>query len=89
MIKTQKKKIIALLFKQGSILEKFKETPNLFETVHLSMFPIFFEINLYKFVKKYPRLKHSKLSEYLKNNFIKIQPLCEEMRINSFNSFLN
>ena len=54
---TQKKKIIGLVFKQGDNLKNCKETEDFFETLGLSKSTIYFNINFFKFVNKYPRLK--------------------------------
>ena len=54
IILTQEKKIVGLLIKQGYILKKFNDKEHFFETVGLSKSTIYFKINIYKFVKKYP-----------------------------------
>ena len=63
---THRTKIIGLLFKQGSILKKSKDT----ETISMARFTIYFKINIYKFAKKYLCLKNSTLfAYYLRNSF--------------------
>ena len=70
IIKTQNKKAIGYIAKQGEILKKFKDTQNFFDNVGQSKSTIYFKISLYKFLKKYPLLKTSTLqSIYFKNNF--------------------
>ena len=70
IIKTQNKKAIGYIAKQGEILKNFKDTQNFFDNVGQSKSTIYFKISLYKFLKKYPLLKRSTLqSIYFKNNF--------------------
>ena len=70
IIKTQNKKAIGYIAKQGEILKNFKDTQNFFDNVGQSKSTIYFKISLYKFLKKYPLLKTSTLqSIYFKNNF--------------------
>lgn len=46
------------------------------ETIGLSRSTLYFKINLYKFVKKYPSLKNPTLA--VNNNFKKIKFLCKK-----------
>ena len=70
IIKTQNKKAIGYIAKQGEILKIFKDTQNFFDNVGQSKSTIYFKISPYKFLKKYPLLKTSTLqSIYFKNNF--------------------
>ena len=53
---------------------KLKDTENLFEMVFLKKSAIYFKINVYKLVKKYPRLQNLPLSA----KFEKINVICEK-----------
>ena len=76
--RTQKKKIINFVGMQGQLLKKFKDDENLFETLNQSKSIIYFQINWYKFLKKYPSLKTSTLSSnHFENNFKLIKMVCK------------
>ena len=48
-----------MLFKQRCILKnKIKKKKKKIKTVGSSRSTIYFKINIYKFIKKFPRLKH-------------------------------
>ena len=49
IIKTQNKKAIGHIGKQGELLKKFKDTDNVFDNVGQSGSMIYFKISLYKF----------------------------------------
>lgn len=51
-IKTQNKRAIGYVGKQGQLLKNFKETENVFENVGQIKSKIYFKIGLYKFLKK-------------------------------------
>ena len=75
----KKKNDYAYVLKQGYILKKFKNTEQFFETLGLSKCTIYFKINLYKLIKKYPHLKNPHLSvQYFKDNFKMMKLLCKE-----------
>ena len=61
IIKTQKKKVISQVAKQGHILKRVKDTEQLFEAVCHSKSTVYFKTNLCKFISKYPVLEKSKL----------------------------
>ena len=66
---------------QDYILKKFKNTENFFETIRLDKSTIYFKINLYKPIKKYPGLKNSVLVDnYCKNCIKKINSVCKISR---------
>ena len=79
IVKAEKKKDYAYVLKQGYILKKFKNTEQFFETLGLSKCTVYFKINLYKLIKKYPHLKNPHLSvQYFKNNFKMMKLVCKE-----------
>ena len=79
IIKTQNKKTIGCIAKQGQLFKKFKDTENFFDNVGKSRWTIYFKISLYEFLKKYALLKTSTLqSSYFKNNFKAIKVVCKE-----------
>ena len=53
IIKTQNKKAIGYIGKQGKLFKKFKHTKNFFDKVGQSRSTIYFKISLHQFVKKY------------------------------------
>ena len=53
----QKKKIVGITFRQYCIFKKIKNTEHFFEMKSLSKPTIYFKMNLYKLIKKYPCLK--------------------------------
>ena len=59
IIKTQIKKAIGYIGKQGEVLKKFKNTENFFENIGQSRSTVCFNISPYKLLKKYPLLKTS------------------------------
>ena len=63
-------------YKQRIIRKRlsFKKAPKLFEMVGLNKSTLYFKINLYNLLKKYPRLQIN----YLKNNFKKIKSVCKK-----------
>ena len=61
IIKTQNKKTIGYIGKQGQLLKKFKATGQFFENVGQSKSTIYCKISLYEFLKKYPAPKKSTL----------------------------
>ena len=68
-MKTQNKKIIEYVTIQRKMLRKFKDTEDFIENVRLNGSTIYFEIGLYKFLKKFRLLKNSTLSSrYFKNH---------------------
>ena len=72
IIKTQNKKAIGYIDKQGELLKKLKDIQNLFDNVGQSKSIIYFKISLYKFLRKYPLLKTStSQSSYIKIKAIK------------------
>ena len=84
IIKTQIKKAIGYIGKQGELLKKFKDTENFFDNVCQSRSTICFKNSLYKFLKKYPLLKKSIIqSSYFKNNF-KTNQGCLQRKSNFF-----
>ena len=61
IIKTQIRKAIGYIGKQGELLKKFKDTENFFDNVCQSRSTIYLKTSVYKFLKKYPLLKKSNL----------------------------
>ena len=65
-LKSKKRKIINIAYKQGQILHQFKESKEFIETIvkrlKMSKSTRAFKIDLYKLIKKYPLLKHSSKS---------------------------
>ena len=61
IIRTQKKKSIGFIGKCGQLSKKFKDTEQFFEKFGQGKSTIFFKISLYKFLKKHPKLKKSRL----------------------------
>ena len=57
IIKTQHKKVIQYIYKQGGILKMFKETENFFDGTGQSRSTVYFKIAVYKLLKKNPGLK--------------------------------
>ena len=52
------------------MLKKFKDKEGLIEIVGLSRSTVCFKTGLYKYFKKFPALKNSRLSsQYFRNNF--------------------
>ena len=73
IIKTPNKKAVGYIGKQGELLKKFKDH------VGQSRSTIYFEISLYKFLKKYHLFKKStQQSSYFKNNFKASKVACKE-----------
>ena len=52
IIKTQHKKVIQYIYKQGGILKMFKETENFFDGTGQSRSTVYFKIAVYKLLKK-------------------------------------
>ena len=78
IIRTQKQKIINIVATQGQLLKEFKACEIFFETLNQSKSTIYFNINLPKFLKKYPALKKStQSSNYFKNNFELFKMVCK------------
>ena len=76
-MKTQNKKVISYVTKQGMILKKFRDTEQFFLNGGQSKTIIHFKMGLHKFMKKYPALKRPTLSSnYFKNNFNVIKTVC-------------
>ena len=78
--KKKKRKEISIAYKQGQILNQFKESEEfidiLVNRLKMSKSKITFEINSYKLLKKHPLLKHSNKSMYyFKKNFWQIKPI--------------
>lgn len=79
ILKTKNIKVRNIAGKQSQLLKWFKESEEFFETAGLSHSNIYFKINLYKLLTKYPVLKKSSLSShYLKNNFNGTKEVCRE-----------
>ena len=80
-LQNEKSKIISIAYKQGQILNQFKESEKfiniLVKRLKMSKSTITFKINLYKLLKKYPLLKHSNKSmHYFKSFFPQINLIC-------------
>ena len=71
IIKTQNKRVIGYIIKQGEILKKFKESKNFFDNAVQSRSTVYFKIVLYNFFKK-PRSKKSILFEVIRRITSKI-----------------
>ena len=79
IIITQIKKAIGYIGKQGELLNKVKNTKNVFDDVNQSRSTVYFEISRYNFLKKYPLLETSTLQlSCFKNNFKAIKVVCKE-----------
>lgn len=79
LIKTQRKKVIAYVAKQGEILKKLKDLENFFENAEQSWSTVYYKIGLYKFLQKHPKLKNSMLpSIHFRNNFKSIKSVCKQ-----------
>ena len=61
IIKTQNKKAIKYIGKQGELLKKFKDIENFFKNVGQSRPTRYFKFSFYKFLRIYPLLKKSML----------------------------
>ena len=61
IIKTQHKRVITYIAKQGEILIKFKDVENVFVNVEQGSPTLYYKISLYKLFKKRPKLKNSRL----------------------------
>ena len=71
--------------KRGRILKQFKDFEQLFETAVFIKLTVYFKINLYKFISKYPVFGRPTLSSYyFKNNFRLINFVCRENRFVSY-----
>ena len=67
IIKTQNKKAIGYIGKQGQLLKKFKDTEHFFDNVYQSRSTIYVKVLLYKLLKKHLLIKKSTLqSSYFK-----------------------
>ena len=78
LLKGANEKIINIVGKQGELLKRFKDSDEFFDGVGLSQSNIYFKIRLYKFLCKFPALRHSTLtSSYFKNNFKIIKKVCK------------
>ena len=79
IIKTQNKKPIEYIGKQGQLFKKFKDTENFFDNVNNSKSTIYFKVSLYKFLKKYPLLKKSTTELiHFKSNFKAVMVVWKE-----------
>ena len=77
IIKTKKKNIICVVYRQGLIFKRFKEKDNLVRIIKefgISKSNMIFKINIVKLVDKYPKLKRLLLSMHsMKNYFRRIK----------------
>ena len=74
ILNTKKAKFTSIVLKHAQLLKQFTKSEELFEKAGLSHSSIYFKINFYKFLLKYPFLKTSYLPlHYFKNNFKKIK----------------
>ena len=79
IINIQNKNVINIADKQAHLLEKFKYSEQLFETLALSKSATSFKINLYEFLTKYFALKKFTLiSNYFLKRFKSIKIVCRE-----------
>ena len=70
IIKTQNKKAIGYIGKQGKLLKRFQNTENVFDNISPKRSTKNFKISLFIFLKKSPLLKTSTLqSSCFKNEF--------------------
>ena len=69
-IKTQNKKEIVYICKQGQFLKKFKDAEHFFENVGQSRSTIYFKVSFYKLLKRYCFLKKSALQSSYFNTSI-------------------
>ena len=73
------KEDITLIQKHEDIVKNTKHFEQLFEVVVLIESTLYFKINLYKFISKYPVLERLTLSShYSQNNFRLINSVCKE-----------
>ena len=78
LLKSSNKKIINIVAKQGELLERFKDSDEIFDSVDQSRSNIYFKITLYKFLCKFPALRNLTLTPcYFKNNFKIIKKVCK------------
>ena len=67
------------MVKQGRIFKQFKDCQQHFEVVVLNKSTVYFKMNLYKFISRYPVLGRPTLSShYSKNNFRLINSICKD-----------
>ena len=79
IFKTQNKKARGYIGKQGELLNKVKNTKNVFDDVNQSRSTVYFEISHYNFLKKYPLFETSTLQlSCFKNDFKAIKVVCKE-----------
>ena len=78
LLKGANKKFINLVGKQGKLLKRFKEEDEFFDCVGLSRSNIYFKMQLFKFLNKFPGLKNSTLTpSYFKSNLKQIKKVCK------------
>ena len=77
-IKTENKNTIRYESIQGQMLKKIKDTEGFVKNSQHSRSTIYFKIELYKLLKKYPTFKNSsQSSHYFRNNFKMIKTVCK------------
>ena len=80
IINVQNQKVIYIAYKQGEILKKFEEIErfsSITKEAGLCKSTIFFKVNLFKAVTKYPKNQKSAL---FKSNFRRIKTICKDSR---------
>ena len=78
LLKGANKKFINLVGKQGKLLKRFKEEDEFFDCVGLIRSNIYFKMQLFKFLNKFPVLKNSTLTpSYFKSNLKQIKEVCK------------
>ena len=80
IIKTQNKRFMRYIYKQGEILKMFKETESFFYNAGQSRSGIYFKIGVYKLLKKTLVSKKLKLpSSYFRNNLKSMKSVCKKI----------
>ena len=75
-IKIQNKRVIGYVRKE--LLKEFREAEQVFESVGHRKSAVYFKIELYKVLKRYPTIKKSSLSSnYFRKNFNIIKAVCK------------
>lgn len=67
------------MVKQGCILKHFKDLELVFEAAFFTELTVYFKINMYTFIRKYPVFGRPALSShYFQNNFRSIKSVFKE-----------
>ena len=93
IIRTKKKGITSIVYRQGKVFEKFKDKEKFIKLinqfkVHKTTIP--FSINIFKLCEKYPKLLKSSIGlDFLKNYYKDIKEIFNENQRSFHNYFIS